>query len=183
MGKSRKSQGLIARSEIAVEGLRDDDLARVRAAMAKNTAAEFRRVFRFYGGKSKSEAASCVDLEEAILDLAEYALTFYEGFCALANRPSVTDSEVACVATSIRARQIGAQGGAVAAAKTREVREFAVHRAEELAPKGGWSSAPQAAEAIAQEVAAFGRTRGRNPSRRKLEEWLRAAGIKRCSRT
>lgn len=84
------------------------------------------------------------------------------------------------VETQMRAyRAAGAKGGKAAAAVTRQVREEAIRLANERVPEGGWLSAPHAAEVIASDLAAYARTKGRNPTRRKLEEWLRAAGIKR----
>lgn len=79
-------------------------------------------------------------------------------------------------------RRSGAEGGARAALATREVRELAVRLAQERAPEQGWQSAPAAADAIATDVNEFARTKGRRFSHRKIEEWLRDAGIKRPTR-
>lgn len=73
----------------------------------------------------------------------------------------------------------GSKGGKAAAAVTREIRAYAERLAREQMPSGGWSSAPQAAEAIQDALRRFARDRGRNPSARKVAEWLRDAGIKR----
>lgn len=73
----------------------------------------------------------------------------------------------------------GAKGGNKAAAATHEVRKYAEHLAKDRAPEGGWRSAPHARAEIASDVRAFARQRGRSYSDRKIEEWLRAAGIKR----
>jgi hypothetical protein len=85
--------------------------------------------------------------------------------------------------TTLRNAERGAKGGSVAAAKTKEVKERAESLARERAPAGGWQSAPQAAEAILPDLRAFARERGRNPSARKVAEWLRVAGIKKGGRT
>jgi hypothetical protein len=77
------------------------------------------------------------------------------------------------------AKRKGSKGGAVAAAVSREVREYAVRLAKEREPEGSWQSAPVARDAIMADVRAFARPRGRNFSERKVEEWLREAGIKR----
>lgn len=76
-------------------------------------------------------------------------------------------------------RVLGQRGGSVAAGKTKEIRDRAQSLARERTPPGGWQSAPQAAEAIMADIRAFARQRGRNPSVRKVVEWLREAGIKR----
>lgn len=73
----------------------------------------------------------------------------------------------------------GSKGGKAAAAVTREIRAYAERLAREQMPSGGWSSAPQAAGAIQDALRRFARERGRNPSARKVAEWLREAGIKR----
>ena len=84
------------------------------------------------------------------------------------------------VDTQLRAyREAGAKGGKAAAATTQEVRDEAIRLARERQPEGGWRSAPHAADNIAADLAVFARKKGRNPARRKVEEWLRAAGIKR----
>lgn len=77
-----------------------------------------------------------------------------------------------------RARN-SAKGGRVTAERTGAVRERAIELAKKMEPIGGWQSAPQACEAIMAELRAYARERGRNYSARKVEEWLRGAGIKR----
>lgn len=76
-------------------------------------------------------------------------------------------------------RQFGAKGGNAAAEATRLVRQFSVTLAQERAPPEGWSSAPRACEAIFQEVNELALRHGRRYTPRKIEEWLRSAGIKR----
>lgn len=76
-------------------------------------------------------------------------------------------------------RLTGKSGGDKAAAKVEAVRNRAIKLALERRPVAGWASAPAAAEAIYSDVRDYARTLGRNFSRRAVEEWMRAAGIKR----
>lgn len=73
----------------------------------------------------------------------------------------------------------GTLGGNAKAKTTKAIHDHAVALAKERAPAGGWKSAPEAAEAIMADVDTFARARGRRIASRKIEEWLRAAGIKR----
>ena len=80
-------------------------------------------------------------------------------------------------------REMGQRGGNAAALVTRTIREQAVKLARELAPAGGWQSAPQAADAIMSELRAYARERNRRPSTRTVADWLRKEGIKKDRRT
>lgn len=105
---------------------------------------------------------------------------------SLERHKHILDLEAAAV-LSLKSKEIvevhkrnGSLGGSVAAAVTRKVREHAQRLAKEREPVGGWRSAPEAREAIMADVREFARPRGRNFSERKVEEWLRDAGIKRA---
>ena len=73
----------------------------------------------------------------------------------------------------------GAKGGKRSAEVTAAVRDEAIRLANEMVPEGGWASAPKAAAEIFPHLAMFAKVKGRNPSMRKIEEWLRGAGIKK----
>jgi hypothetical protein len=77
-----------------------------------------------------------------------------------------------------RARN-GAKGGQISASVTADVRVQAIMLARQHEPEGGWPSAPKAAEGIFPLLLPYARGIGRSPSRRIVEQWLRAAGIKR----
>lgn len=77
----------------------------------------------------------------------------------------------------------GAKGGRKSAGVTAAVRDEAIRLANEMAPQGGWPSAPRAADEVQPHLMPFAARHGRRPSRRKVEEWLRAAGVKKRRRT
>lgn len=74
----------------------------------------------------------------------------------------------------------GSKGGQRSAQVTAEVRDEAIKLANQMVPEGGWPSAPKAAAEIFPHLTMFAKQKGRNPSIRKIEEWLRGAGIKKA---
>lgn len=169
---------LITRSAICVSGLSEEDRKRVTEALSASSADAFKRAFLPAFDQSLDP-----DWESQWIELADFAIPVYMGFCALANRAALSDPETLAAYEAYRARLVGRKGGNASAAVTRQVRDEAVRLAKALEPDGGWRSAPVAAEAIAGDLVPYAKARGRNPSRRKVEEWLRTVGIKRRKHT
>ena len=175
----------IVRAQVTIEGLQ----ARIASKMGvlPNEAA---RVARKIAGNRKKDVENLTEYGVANWALSRCYLTLsqvedmakgdspFPAVISLAEVAHTLMFAMDVMAKESRARN-GSKGGEKSAAVTKEVKSVALKLAKEMAPPEGWGSAPMAAERIFDDVLTFAETKGRRPSRRKVEEWLRSAGIKK----